>query len=281
MKNWIPAAILTATLAAFALSSPAQEEPGAFAYRADRFTINVGGQLFKLNTDSKLNVDNLGGTNIDLEDDFGLDNNPTTWRLDAGWRFFNKHQLVFTYYEYDRHAHKTSARDFTYDGVHYSLGSQFNTSMDQTHYQLKYNWYFLQKSRGEFGMQIGLSYSDIQAELELAADGWAGGNHALVGVTRSNDMKAPTVTIGVAGAYQFTPNCFFRGEAGWLQLNVNGYKGRVTTLRATVDYYPWKYCGFGGGYELNNIKITTDKSDWDGYFRTTSSSFVGYLTFKF
>lgn len=282
MKKTLLLTLCVAFLLALSGSAFAQSESGDYAYRQDPFFINLGGQLFNLSTETQIKGEiNNAGTEIDLNRTLGLEESPGTWRLDAGWRIFDRHQLVFSYYEVDRSADRTLDRSFVYDGYDYNVGGRVHTTMDQTFYQLKYRWYFVQGGRGEFGLQIGLSYNDIDLGLKLDARGSGGGHQANLGYTVSKGVGAYAATIGIAGSYQFTPKCFFRGDMGYLKVNLNGYTGTVWNLRATVDYYPWENVGFGGGYEYNGLKIDADKERFNGYIKNDLSSFVGYISFKF
>jgi hypothetical protein len=278
--------LLTIAVAGFmAVSSVsfAQAATGDNAYRQDPFYINIGGQLIDLGTDTQIKgtASNTSGTQLDVNKSLGLESSPNTWRIDAGWRFFDRHQLVFSYYQVNRSANKTLNRSFVYDGYDYNVGAQVHTTMDQSYWQLKYRWYFVQGARGEFGVQIGLSYNDYDLGLKLNAHGSGGGHQADLGYNVSKSMGAPAASIGIAGSYQFTPKCFFRGDAGWLRATLDGYTGTVWNLRATVDYYPWKNIGFGGGYEYNSLNIDANKDRWNGYIKNELSSFVGYISFKF
>jgi hypothetical protein len=275
---------IVALIGVLALSAGAfaQGAPGDYAYRQDPFFINLGGQLIDLSTSTQVKGGAYKeGTEFDVNRSLGLDKSPNTWRLDAGWRFFDRHQLVFSYYQVNNSHDKTLNRSFTYDGYDYTVGSQVHTSMDESYWQIKYRWYFVQGTRGEFGLQVGLSYNDYDLGLKLNSHGEGGGHQADLGYNVNRSMGAPAATLGIAGSYQFTPKCFFRGDAGWLRANISGYTGTVWNLRATVDYYPWPNVGFGGGYEYNKIKIEADKSNWDGYLKNDLSSFVGYISFKF
>jgi len=252
------------------------------AFKADPFFINLGGQIIRLGSDLQVNAGpSAAGTTIDSEEDLGLKSSPSTWRLDAGWRITDRNQIVFSYYQVNRSGDKSIERAFVYDGYDYVVGGSLHTELDQTYYQLKYRYYFVQRDRGEFGVQVGLSYNDISAGLTLLAYGSGPGTQATLGREVKGSMGAPTATLGIVGSYQFTDRCFFRGDAGWLSLDLNGYDGTVVSLRACVDYYPWKSVGFGCGYEFNGLKIKTDQSDWDGRFKSSLSSFVGYVSFKF
>jgi hypothetical protein len=277
--------LLTLALVAFVAVSTcavAQTSAGDNAYKQDPFYINIGGQLVDLSTSTQVKGGiTREGNAFDVNRSLGLSNSPNTWRLDAGWRITDRNQLVFSYYQVNRSNDKTLSRSFVYDGYDYNVGAQVHATMDQSYYQLKYRYFFVQGTRGEFGVQVGLSYNDYDLGLKLNAHGSGGGHQADLRYTVNRSLGAPAASIGIAGSYQFTPKCFFRGDAGWLRANINGYTGTVWNLRATVDYYPWQNIGFGGGYEYNKLKIEANKTNWDGYIKNDLSSFVGYISFKF
>jgi hypothetical protein len=274
--------LVAAAFLALSTGAFAQSVPGKSAYKDNRFFINFGGQLVNLGSSLQLNSGPFNvGTVLHPKEDLGVDSSRTTWRIDMGWRFTERNQIVFSYFEVNRSGEKLLDRSFSYHGYDYTVGAKLHTKQDETYCQLKYRYYFYQGDRGEFGLQVGLSYNDISSGLTLLANGSGGGLQATLGHEVKAAMGAPTATLGFAGSFEFTEKIFFRGDVGWLQVDLNGYRGTVTNLRATVDYYPLQNVGFGGGYEYNGLKIKADKSNWDGNLKSNLSSLIAYVSFKF
>ena len=69
------------------------------------FSLSVGAFLTERN--SKARVDSTNGdrgTEVDLEDDLGLDNSDAVVRVDGFWRFAEKHRIDFSVFDLSRFA---------------------------------------------------------------------------------------------------------------------------------------------------------------------------------
>jgi hypothetical protein len=78
----------------------------------DRFSVSLG--LFVTDRDSKTRLDGEipgSGTEIDLENDLGLDKSDSVFRLDSYYRFNEKHRLDFSIFDLSRTASKQIERD--------------------------------------------------------------------------------------------------------------------------------------------------------------------------
>ncbi len=66
--------------------------------------LKLGGGVFLPSFDTKLRIDNnnIGGTEVDLEDDLGFSSNQTTFWVGGYWRFAAKHRLSVAYFQFDR-----------------------------------------------------------------------------------------------------------------------------------------------------------------------------------
>ena len=53
------------------------------------------------------------GTEIDLEDDLDLNEDVSSYRIDAEWRFFDRHRLNFSFFDLSRDATSTLTKAIT------------------------------------------------------------------------------------------------------------------------------------------------------------------------
>lgn len=253
-----------------------------FAYRAQKFTIDIGGFLTSVNTHADLDSVAYGrGTSVDFEKDLGLKDNPLTWRLDFGWRMTNRQLLVFSYYQINRSSTKTLASDINWGDYTLYAGTGATATWDSTFYQLYYRFAFVQGAKGEFGGSVGVSY--LQQDAELKGYGtirYQGGTHDYY-IKKSNTLHAPIPCIGLYGLYQFTPKFTMQGDVDYLKVNISGVDGSYTDARLTFNYYPWAGCGFGLGWLYNKYDVTANKDSWRGGFTYDFNGPVAYVSFKF
>jgi hypothetical protein len=83
------------------------------------FTIK-GGWYFPIQ-DTNVRLDGPGplglGTEIDLEDDLDLKEDVSSYRIDAEWRFFDRHRLNFSFFDLSRDATSTLNKQITIPGA--------------------------------------------------------------------------------------------------------------------------------------------------------------------
>lgn len=88
--------------------------PTAMAQTGDdtKFSISLG--VFFTDRDSQTSLDGTGGmlgTDVDLEDELGLDNKDSVFRIDAYYRFNEKHRLDVSVFDLSRAATVVIQRD--------------------------------------------------------------------------------------------------------------------------------------------------------------------------
>ncbi len=274
---------LVLTVLALAASVPAlAQSSDDYAWRQNKFTIDLGWFLTSVNTSAQLNSTVYGyGTSVDFEKDLGLDNQPNTFRLDGSWRFFDRHQLVFSYYQINRSSAHTLDHPISWGDYTFQYGTGMNSTWDSNFYQLYYQYSIVQGPKGEFGAGIGVSWLNQTARLQgTAVVGHSTGTHIYY-VETKNTLDAPVPVIGIFGLYEFTPKFSMKGDIYYLKVNLSNVDGSYTDAKLTFDYYPWKNVGFGLGWYYNKYDVDSTKAGWDGNFSYDFNGPAAYISFKF
>jgi hypothetical protein len=272
-------AILLGMLASVPLFAQSGED---YAWRQNKFNIDLGWFLTSVSTTAQLDSTVYGyGTSVDLEKNLGLDDQPSTFRLDGSWRFFNRHQLVFSYYQINRSSSHTLDRPISWGDYTFQYGTGTNARWDSNFYQLYYQYSIVQGPKGEFGAGIGVSWLNQKAELKGSAVIGRGNSTQIYYVEQSSTLDAPVPVIGVFGLYEFTPKFIMKGDIYYLKVNLSDVDGSYTDAKLTFDYYPWKNMGFGLGWYYNKYSVDSTKSGWDGSFDYNFNGPAAYLSFRF
>lgn len=282
MKKILGYGVLVVVLALAASLPALAQDNGDYAWRQTKFTVDLGWFLTSCNTSAQLNSTVYGyGTSVDFEKDLGLDSQPSTFRLDGSWRFFDRHQLVFSYYQINRHTARTLGMPISWGDYTFQYGTGMESTWNSNFYQLYYQYSIVQGPKGEFGVGGGVSWLNQKAELKgTAVLGHGTSTSTFYGV-RSNTLDAPVPVIGIFGLYEFTPKFSMKGDLYYLKVNLSGVDGSYTDAKLTFDYYPWKSFGFGLGWYYNKYSVDAAKSGWDGSFDYDFNGPAAYLSFKF
>ena len=236
------------------------------------FSIKAGGYLPL--QDTNVRVDGTGGlglgTELDFENDLNLDEEVFSYRIDAQWRFFDRHSLNFSFFDLSRDATTLVGRDITIGDTTFFLGTNINTQWDYKVYAASYTWSFLQTNTYEVGLNIGFHITDIEL-----------GINALGGIVASelDAVTLPLPVIGLTGAYAFTPKLVLRSNAGFFYLEIDEFEGSLVNIDLDLEYNVWKYMGFGIGYNYFGLNIDVAADNFHGSAEYSYHGFKAFIRF--
>ena len=237
------------------------------------FTIKLGGYVPI--TDTNIRVDGTGGlglgTEIDLENDLGLDEELTTYRIDAQWRFFDRHRLNFSFFDLTRDATTSLRRNTQIGDILFPTGDILNSKWEHKVYVASYTWSFLQTNKYEVGLNIGAHVTRLK--LQVAGQGILGFNAEVDAVT------VPLPVLGLTGAYAFTPKLVLKPAAGVFYLKIDEWEGSLVNFDLDLEYNAWKYVGFGIGYNYFRLNIDLEAERFHGSAEYQYHGFKFFLKF--
>jgi hypothetical protein len=220
----------------------------------DKFKLNLGTFIPFFNSELRVDSRTLGrGTNIDLEDRLGLDENITAFRADGYIRFYERHRLQLGYYKLSRSATTQLIPPFQFGDIVFD-GVQVLTDTDIKIYEASYMYSFLQKDRLELAGTLGAQTVDIDISII--------GNGGLV--TESASVVGPLPVIGLDLIYKFNSALHFTSRVQIFTLEVAEYDGPLVDFRAALEYIFWENFGLGVGYNMFYIDVEVDGSRFLG-----------------
>ena len=87
--------------------------------------------------------------------------------------------------------------------------------------------------------------------------------------------------FGLSLNQAMTPNWYIRSSMRYLDLSIDGYDGRLTSLTIGSDYYFTDNVGIGGAFSAFSMRLEADDDDTHGKFEWRYSGFQVYATFKY
>ncbi len=242
---------------------------GALASQAHAQTLNdrywFEAEGFWPQVDTKVAINGAGGrvgTDIDLEGDLDLTDRKTLPAFTAGARIGQRWSLVGEYYGLDRSGSTSANRDITFDDVTYPSGATISSSFDTKVYRAVVGYAFLQRDNFELGAALGLHVT--QFKVTLQGQGHIGNATTATNEVRKRDALAPLPTLGLYGAYAFTPKLTANARVDYLSLKVGDYDGRLTNTEARLSYRVFDNVGIGAGYRYVDYHLNIDKKNWNG-----------------
>lgn len=250
-----------------ALAEDAQ--PAAVAF-PDSWMIRLGAYIVDgADTQFSVSSDIAGlGTVLDYDRDLGGEDSATIPRIDAYYRFNERHRIDFTAFSIDRNGTRTLSIDppIVIDGVDYS-GGTINSDIKYTLYKVGYGYSFYHSSKVELSITAGLNIT----EYDLSFNDGTGGKAESAGFT------APLPMFGLRMGYAITPKwgVHYVAESFFIDID-NTVKGALINYELSTEYKLFKHFAIGAGFARIGTSLDVDSTDWKG---SVSDSYRGYTLF--
>lgn len=236
-----------------------------------RYSISVGAFFADRDTQTRVDGEDGSGTDVDLESDLGLDKSDTVFRIDAYWRFAEKHRVDFSAFDLSRTASQLIDREIMWGDTTYPVNTQVDAELDLTIYKAAYTWEFLKRGRSFLGATLGLYVMDFGAT--LFADS--------LGSRESNDLTAPLPVFGLRGEYRFADRWSLRGSGEVFVIEYGDFDGSLYDLFAGIDFSMTDNVAFGIGVNSVKIDVGITKDSFQGNLDWAYDGALAYLKFDF
>jgi len=255
-RSWLRSNLVLGAVLAGALAGPgmlsAQETPN---HLFDKFQVSGGSALLLLNTDIRVDAANGdAGTEIDAEDDLGLDVSKPFGRLGVRWRPWRRHSFDVNYQWIRRGATYEIERDITWGDTTFNAGASLRPRLNSDVLGLTWRWAIHQTDRWQVGPAIGIGLYFFEAGIEGTAV--AGGSS--VNFDESVDQLGPTASLGVFSHHRLADELYAELDARALYVSIDRFSGTVLEIGATARWFLADWVGLTGGYALSGVRVDVD-----------------------
>jgi hypothetical protein len=258
----ISSCMLTASVIAAETDATAVAFPDKYMIRVGAYVIDDSDTQFSVSSDV------LGlGTVIDFQRDFGGDSGDTIPRIDAYYRFNERHRIDFTSFSIDRTGSRTLAIDPPIIiGDEDFSGGTINSDIKYTLYKLGYAYSFYRSPKVELSMSAGLNITSYDLKFN---DG--------TNKVESADVTAPLPMFGLRMGYAITPkwSVEYVSEAFFIDIE-DTFSGALVSYEVSTEYKLLKHFAIGAGLARLNANVDVDHDGWKG---SVSDSYRGYRVF--
>lgn len=258
--------ILTAISLAW-ISAPA----AADSLDGDRFSFSLGVFITDRDTDAELDGTVDDGTNLNFENDLGLDSSDTVFRVDGYYRFNKRHRFDFSVFDLSRNASKQIERDIQWGDTLYVIDTVVKADMDLAIYKAAYTYSFLIREDGYLGATAGLYVADSKASLR----------EQNLGSAEIGDLTAPLPVIGLRGEYALSDRWSFRASGEFFFIEYEDVDGSLVDLYAGIDYRVLDHLSVGFGVNSVTLDVDASKSGFDGGLDWKYTGGLIFLKFDF
>ena len=196
--------VLFSTLIAVAGSSSAYAQ-----LPAENHVVELGVMFWKPSPELILSTDTLVGagvSEVDFVQEFGIEDKYfPEFRATLGRN--HKFRASFVTFDYD--AETIISRTIIFQGRRFTIGVPATADITWKVYKFGYEWDFVSRERGFFGVIADLKYNKVEASIDSPA----------LTSAATTDVTAPVPGIGVIGRGYLGPNVSITGELTGLTLS--------------------------------------------------------------
>ncbi len=179
------------------------------------------------------------GTNIDLVDDLGLDDDKSfpEGRITLN---FGKHRLRYGFMPLEWDATKSIGIPVDFGGESYVVNTSVTTNLKADYHRLGYEYDFIDVLNNKLGIIFEVKYFDLEASLSA------------VGQTAAESLKAPVPTIGLAAQFGLPGIFSIAGEVTGIGTGSDLY---LYDAEVGVILTPAPFVRISGGYRIFELHI--------------------------
>ena len=247
----------------------------------ERFKFVAGWFLPAFDTDVAIDDTDNEGDDVNLGDDFGLDQDQSGALVGFEWRIADRHRLAASWSQFSQTATRSLDEEITIGDEVFPISAEVRTKWSIDLIPITYSYSFLKSDSNEFAATFGIHWDKISLSLNgstsLSAD------DIDASTTHSADLPLPL--IGLRYDHHFSDNwsagitgSFFSIEFGEDTLDASG---SLYNFRAYTEY---RFRGrFGAGLAIDafNLKVEADKPHLTGEYNYDYWGPQLYVTARF
>jgi len=242
----------------------ADDEAPVYAF-PDKWMIRLGAYIVDgSNTTVSVGSPVGLGAIIDYQKDLGGEDGDTIPRIDAYYRFNERHRIDFTSFSIDRKGTRTLAVELEIGDEIYAADETINSDIKYTLYRLGYGYSFYHSPKTELTLTAGLNITEYDLTFALAD----GSKAESAGVT------VPLPVIGLRMGYAITPrwNVRYVSEAFFIDFD-DSFRGAIINFELNTEYRLFKHFALGAGLARIGVDAEVDDNDWSG---TVTDGYNGF-----
>jgi len=240
--------------------------PDSWMIRLGAYVVDGSNTQFNVASDIGL------GATIDYQKDLGGEDGDTIPRIDAYYRFNERHRIDFTSFSIDRKGERTLSIDLEIGDEIFSASETLQSDIKYTLYRLGYGYSFYHSPKVELTLTAGLNITEY--DLSFALDD--GSKAESAGVT------VPLPVLGLRMGYAITPkwNVRYVSEAFFVEFD-DSFRGAILNYELNTEYRLFKHFALGAGIARIGINAEVDDDDWRGKVTDSYRGFNVFGTFYF
>jgi len=240
---------------------------------SDKWMLRLGAYIVDdAHTTVAINTPVGVGTIVDYQRDLGGDDSDTIPRIDAFYRFNERHRLDFTWFSIDRQGERTLAIDVTIGDETFNESETVFSDIKYELYALRYNYSFYNSPKVELAVSAGLNITDYDLKFQTDT-----GDKA-----ESAGLTVPLPLFGLRMVYTVTPKWYLRyvSEAFFIDID-DTLRGALLNYELSTEYRIFKHFALGIGFARISLDADVNDDDWQGKLTDSYRGLTAFGSFYF
>jgi hypothetical protein len=219
----------------------------------DRFALRLS--YFQPSIDTFLRLDRSdtgrAGTNLNVENDLGLDDSANMFRAEMIIRLRERNRLRVDYFKTTRYGDKVLNQTINFGDQTFQVADRAQTSLDYRALGLTYTRSVLYFDRFELGVGLGIALLEGHAKGEVVARN----------IREKEDGVAPYPTLALDTTWRISKRWSLNARAQTFTAHLTDFTGSLSDYHGDIQYRWRRNFAFGLGY--TSLRIRAESTDTD------------------
>lgn len=211
------------------------------------------------------------GASVDFTNTLGGRTSTDAFRVDALYRFNERHAAGFSWYRVGLSGSKVLNQQIQEGDNIISAGASTQTGLSFNIFRLLYNYSFYRSEKAELGFSPGLYM--MKMNFNFAAQGTINGISSNA-VVVNEQVTLPLPSIGLIANYNISPKLKFESRYDFFYLTINQYSGAMFEFYAGLEYRLFRHFAMGAAYDRLQAGL---RGDGDKGFNANFSYNLAYV----
>lgn len=251
VRGWLTPMLVFVLLALpGALRAQADAAPPNHLY--DKWQFSGAATWVFLGSNARVDPEDGGeGSEIDLEDDLGLDKSEFQGRLSVRWRPGRRHELEAGYQFIRRNNTRTLQDTIVFADTSFPAGFRAKTKFNSDNAFLTYRFAVMAKENSQLGLALGVGALFLGASID--GDGEIGPDS--VHVKESFDQIAPIGSVGLYGRFRFADKWHVNADARAIGITIDRFDISVLEGGLSTQYFFSPKWGAELGWSYSGVEV--------------------------
>ena len=248
---------------------------------SDNLTIMLG--AFKSDNAFKISAEGIIEDEIeeiiDFDDSVGVDQSSTLLSAQLRWNFGKKRKwsLWGQYFNGDASGEAVLTEDVEWQDVTFREGTFVGAGVDVAVTRLFIGRSFVKNQRHDFGIGAGLHNLDLSVFIEgdIKID-----DESTEFFRGDAENSQPLPNVGVWYYVSPARKWLIHARVDWISANIGDYDGTLWNANVGINYQAFRHVGFDLSYQIFELNLKVDKTDWRGKVDITHDGPILAVTFN-